>query len=76
MENIIAYEMDSRLGSALVRLLADKKETLASLSGPRCEVMGSIHSLVSLEGADGLEVNRLGSEPEELLGVDEVPMTS
>jgi hypothetical protein len=36
-------------------------------------MVGNLGDLVRLERADGLKVNGLGSEPEELLGVEEVP---
>lgn len=61
------------MGSSLVRLLTEEKETLAGLGSPGVHVMGNIGSLISLEGADRLGVNRLRAEPEELLRVKEVP---
>lgn len=59
--------------SGLLRLLAEEEKTLASLSSPGVDVVGSLGDLISLEVADRLGVNRLGAEPQELLGVEEVP---
>ena len=54
--------------SGLIRLLAEEEETLASLGGPGGNVVRDIGGLVSLEAADGLQIDGLVSEPEELLG--------
>ena len=67
------YQLDGAMGRSLVRLLAEEQEALSSLSGPRGDVVGNINDLVGLEGGDGLGVDGLLSEPEELLGVDQVP---
>ena len=67
------YQLNGAMGSSLVRLLAVEQETLSSLGGPRSDVMGNIDDLVGLEGGGGLGVDGLLSEPEELLGVDQVP---
>lgn len=61
------------MGSDLVRLLAEEEKTLASLGGPGGNVVRNIGGLVSLEAADGLQVDSLVSEPEELLGEEKVP---
>lgn len=68
-----AYQLDGTLGSGLV-LLTEKEETLASLGSPRLDVVGDVGNLVGLERGERLEVDGLGAEPEELLGVDEVPL--
>jgi hypothetical protein len=69
----MAYKVDGTVGRSLVALLAEEEEALASLGGPRGDVVGNISDLVGLERGDGLQVNRVGTEPEELLGVEEVP---
>jgi len=61
------------MGCRLVGALAEEKQTLASLGCPRSNVVSNLGNLVMLEGAHGLGVNGLGAEPEELLGVKEVP---
>ena len=59
---------DSAMGGRLVgRLLAEEQETLASLGSPGSK------SVVLEEGGDGLGVDGISTEPEVLLGVDEVP---
>lgn len=68
-----AYQLDGTLGSGLV-LLTEKEETLASLGSPGLDVVGDVGNLVGLERGERLEVDGLGAEPEELLGVDEVPL--
>lgn len=65
--------MDSALGGGLV-LLAEEEETLASLGGPGSDVVGNISNLVGLEVGGSLQVNSIRAEPEELLGVNEVPV--
>lgn len=65
--------MDGANGSSLVALLVEEEETLAGLSSPGSDVVGNIGDLVGLERADGLEVDGIGAEPEELLVVEEVP---
>lgn len=57
----------------LVALLAEEEKALASLGGPRSHMVSDLGNLVGFEGADGLEVDGVRAEPEELLGVDEVP---
>jgi hypothetical protein len=68
-----SYEVDGAVGSSLVALLAVEEETLAGLGGPRGDMVGNIGDLVGLERGDGLEVDGLSAEPEQLLGVQEVP---
>jgi hypothetical protein len=68
-----SYEVDGAVGSSLVTLLAVEEETLAGLGGPRGDMVGNISDLVGLERGDGLEVDGLSAEPEQLLGVQEVP---
>ena len=67
-----AYQLNSTLGSSLV-LLSEEQETLASLGGPSVDVVSDVSDLVGLERRNSLEVDGLSAEPEELLGVDEVP---
>ena len=61
------------MGSSLVGLLAEEEETLASLGSPSSNMVRNIGGLVSLEVADGLQIDGLVAEPEELLGEEEVP---
>ncbi len=61
------------MGGSLVALLAVEEEALAGLGSPRGDVVGDLGDLVGLESSDGLEVNGIRAEPEELLGVEEVP---
>ena len=61
------------MGSSLIGLLAEEEEALAGLGSPSSDVVRNIGGLVSLEGADGLEIDGLASEPKELLGEKEVP---
>ena len=72
--NGMAYKVDGTVGRSLVALLAEEEQALASLGSPRGNVVSDISDLVGLERGDGLQVNRVGAEPEELLGVEEVPM--
>ena len=67
------YELDGAVGGSLVALLAVEEETLSGLSSPRGNVVGNICNLVGLERGDRLDIDGLGTEPEESLGVDEVP---
>lgn len=66
-----SYQVDDTLGGGLV---TEEKETLASVRGPGGVVVSSLGRLLGLQvrrqvlGLDGVR-----SEPEELLGVDEVP---
>jgi hypothetical protein len=69
----MTYKVDGTVGRSLVALLAEEEEALASLGSPRGNVVGDVSDLVGLERADRLQVNRVGAEPEELLGVEEVP---
>ncbi len=59
--------------SSLVGLLAVEEQALAGLGGPRSDMVGDISNLVGLEAGNGLSINRLGTEPEELLVVEQVP---
>lgn len=54
-------------GGLVLALLSKEKETLSGLAGPSSEVV------VLQEGGDLLRVNSIRAEPEELLGVEEVP---
>jgi hypothetical protein len=69
----ITYEMDGAMGRSLVGLLTEEEKALAGLGSPGVDVMGNVGNLIGLECADRLSVNRLGAEPEEFLGVEEVP---
>lgn len=55
-------------------LLAEEKEALAGLGGPGSGVAASLDVLLAaaVVGESG-RLNGIGAEPEELLGVDEVP---
>ena len=70
---ILTYKLDGAVGGSLVALLAVEEQTLAGLGGPRGDVVGDVGDLVGLERADRLEVDGIGAEPEQLLGVEEVP---
>jgi hypothetical protein len=59
---------------SLVGTLAEEKQALAGFRSPCNNVVGNIGSLIMLEGAHSLGVNGIGTEPEELLGVEEVPV--
>lgn len=62
------YQVDGAVGGGLVlALLGEEKQTLSGLAGPGGKVV------VLQEGGDLLGVNGITAEPEELLGVDEVP---
>jgi hypothetical protein len=65
--------VDRAGGSSLVALLAVEEEALAGLGSPRGDMVSNIGDLVGLERRDGLEIDGLSAEPEELLGVQEVP---
>lgn len=69
------YQLDGAMGSRLVPLLlAVEQKTLASLAGPRSNVVGGVGNLLVLQVVgESLGVDSLVAEPEELLGVDEVP---
>jgi len=69
----MTYQVNSTLRGSLVAFLAVEEQALAGLGSPRSDVVGNISDLVGLERGDGLEVNGLRAEPEELLGVEEVP---
>jgi len=58
----------------VLALLGEEKETLASLGSPGGNGVGNLRGLVGLEGADALDLNGVGAEPEELLGREEVPI--
>jgi len=73
IRGLTAYKVDSTVRGSLVALLAVEEEALAGLSGPRGDVVGDIGSLVGLERGNRLEVDGLRAEPEELLGIEEVP---
>lgn len=65
---IFAYQVNGAGGSSLVSaLLVDEKQSLASLGCPGSEVV------VLQQCGDLLNIDRLGTEPEKLLGVDKVP---
>lgn len=63
------YQVNGAGGGSLVgTLLVEEQEALAGLAGPGGQV-------VVLQQSRGLlDVDGLRTEPEELLGVDEVPM--
>lgn len=65
---VCAYQGNGAGWGGLVgTLVGEEKKTLAGLARPGCEVV------VLQQGRKLLGVNGLGAEPEELLGVDEVP---
>lgn len=65
---VVAYQVNGAGGSSLVgALLVDEKQSLASLGCPGSEVV------VLQQCGDLLNIDGLGTEPEELLGVDKVP---
>lgn len=72
-ERQMTYKVDGAVGGSLVTLLAVEEEALASLGGPRGHMVGNLGDLVGLERADRLQVDGVRAEPEELLGVEEVP---
>lgn len=62
------HQCDGAGGRGLVlALLVEEQQTLSGLAGPCGEVV------VLQQRGHLLGVNGLGAEPEELLGVDEVP---
>jgi hypothetical protein len=70
----VPYELNGSVGRSLISALAEEKQTLAGFRSPGRNVVGNIGNLIMLEGAHSLGVNRLGSEPEKLLGVQKVPI--
>ena len=70
-----AYQLDGALRGRLL-LLAEEQQTLAGLRSPRSDVMRNIGNLVGLERANSLDINGIGAEPKELLGVNQVPLTA
>jgi hypothetical protein len=65
--------VDRAGGGSLVALLAVEEEALASLGSPGSNMVGDIGNLVGFERGDRLKVDGLRAEPEQLLGVQEVP---
>lgn len=65
--------MDRALGGSLVSLLAVEEQTLSGLRCPGSNVVGNAGGLVGLERCQGLGVDGISSEPEVLLGVENVP---
>lgn len=63
------------MGSGLVTLLTVEEQTLAGLGRPGSDVVSNVSNLVGLEGGNRLQIDGLRTEPEELLGIEEVPET-
>ncbi len=69
------YQVDDTMGSGLLaRLLAVEEKTLASLRGPRHDVVGNVGGFLGLHiGSEVLGSHGVNREPEELLAVKEAP---
>jgi hypothetical protein len=68
-----SYKVNGALGSSLVGPLAEEEQTLAGFGSPGSNMVGDTGSFVGLEGRQGLGVDGIRSEPEVLLGVENVP---
>lgn len=68
------YQLDSTSRGGLVALLAVEQKTLSSMGGPGDDVVRNLSSLLALQIRNKLVLgDGFGTEPEVVLGVDQVP---